>query len=241
MQTVLNLGCGEKTSDRCINLDWSPYLRIKSNWLLRITVTPFLTPRRREKLRRISPNLMVHDLRRGIPFPDDSVDSVYHSHFLEHIDRDMAPAFLREVRRVLRVGGIHRVCVPDLAEAHARYAKSLALCQQSLGEGLRHDDAVAGLYEQSVRKESFGTSQQSPMRRRLENLVLGDARRRGETHQWMYDQYNLRHILTQAGFREFEVRTFSSSGIADWSQFKLETNSDDSEYKPGSLYLECVK
>ena len=58
--------------------------------------------------------LLPHDLRRGIPFPDGSVDAVYHSHVLEHIDRSAVPGCLAEIRRVLRIGGVHRIVVPDL-------------------------------------------------------------------------------------------------------------------------------
>ena len=54
---------------------------------------------------------MVHDLSKGIPFDDNSVDVVYHSHLLEHIDRKNVPTFLKEIRRVLKPRGIHRIVV----------------------------------------------------------------------------------------------------------------------------------
>ena len=39
---------------------------------------------------------------RGIPFPNDSFDAVYHSHFLEHLNKDDAPDFLLECYRVCK-------------------------------------------------------------------------------------------------------------------------------------------
>jgi predicted SAM-dependent methyltransferase len=64
-----------------------------------------------------------HDLAHGIPFADDCVDFVYSSHFLEHLFRPDALRLLRETHRVLRPGGVVRVCVPDLAHAIALYRK----------------------------------------------------------------------------------------------------------------------
>jgi SAM-dependent methyltransferase len=58
-----------------------------------------------------------HDVRYGIPVPDASVAFIYTSHFLEHMFVDDAIALLRDARRVLRPGGLLRVCVPDLAHA----------------------------------------------------------------------------------------------------------------------------
>ncbi len=48
-----------------------------------------------------------------LPFPDSSVDAVFHEHLLEHLPLTAALPFLQECRRVLRAGGILRVGVPD--------------------------------------------------------------------------------------------------------------------------------
>jgi SAM-dependent methyltransferase len=64
---------------------------------------------------------VFHDLARSVPFPDQSVDVVYSSHFLEHLFRQDALCLLREAWRVLRPGGVIRVAVPDLAYALALY------------------------------------------------------------------------------------------------------------------------
>src|SRR5688572_23572221 len=42
------------------------------------------------------------DVTRKIPYGDSSVDVVYSSHMLEHLDREEARRFLEEVLRVLR-------------------------------------------------------------------------------------------------------------------------------------------
>jgi predicted SAM-dependent methyltransferase len=59
------------------------------------------------------------DLRRGLPFDDDSIDGVFHEHLLEHFSVADGYALTREIFRVLRSGGILRVAVPD-AERYVR-------------------------------------------------------------------------------------------------------------------------
>jgi ubiquinone/menaquinone biosynthesis C-methylase UbiE len=46
-------------------------------------------------------------------FEDESVDLLYSSHSFEYFDRREAAAVLLEWRRVLRVGGVLRLAVPD--------------------------------------------------------------------------------------------------------------------------------
>lgn len=61
------------------------------------------------------------DLRRGIPFPDGSVDAIFAEHLLEHLELSTSIAFLRECRRALRRGGTVRIGVPDLDRYVASY------------------------------------------------------------------------------------------------------------------------
>jgi predicted SAM-dependent methyltransferase len=58
--------------------------------------------------------MLNHDLNKGIPAEDDSLDLVYHSHMLEHLSYTEGIAFIRECYRALKPGGTMRVLVPDL-------------------------------------------------------------------------------------------------------------------------------
>lgn len=55
------------------------------------------------------------DLRRGLPMPSGSLDFVYTSHLLEHLERSEALALLRDVARVMKPHATLRIVVPDLA------------------------------------------------------------------------------------------------------------------------------
>ena len=240
---ILNLGCGTKTCDKpeVINIDWSIYLRLKRMATVRPIIPLVIRGERLKRFNAIPDNILVHDLAKGIPFDSDSVDVVYHSHILEHLDRDVALRFLVEVKRVLKPGGIHRIVVPDFEKACRVYIEHLKSCETDAAESDKHDDYIAPLLEQSVRREASGTSQQGALRRRLENLLLGDARRRGETHQWMYDRINLRAKLISVGYADVRVQDYDTSVIPNWPDYKLDVDDHGNQYKPESLYMEARK
>lgn len=240
---ILNLGCGTKTSahPEVTNIDWSIYLRLRRNPLLKAAVPLLVRGERLQRFENLPDNLQVHDFREGIPFQAGSVDAVYHSHMLEHFDRDIAKTFLLEVKRVLKPGGIQRIAVPDFEAAARAYLAHISACEIDPQQAERHGDYIGVMIEQCVRREAFGTSRQRPLRRRVENMVLGDARKRGETHQWMYDWIHLRSVLLELGFSEVHRQAYNTSLIPKWNDFGLDLDEDNKEYKPESLYVEAIK
>jgi SAM-dependent methyltransferase len=240
---ILNLGCGSKVSsrDEVINVDWSPLLRIKRNPIVTRLAPLLLDTNRLGRFRVLGENIVVHDISKGIPFLDESIDVVYHSHMLEHLDREVASAFMQEVLRVLKPGGIQRIVVPDLERLCREYLLSVELSENDSTQRARHDGTVEAMLEQSVRREANGTARQSPIRRSLENLFLGDARQRGETHQWMYDRINLAELLIKAGFANPRRERYDTSIIDGWNAYYLDMAPDGREINPGSLYMEASK
>lgn len=239
---ILNLGSWIKTSEHpdIVNIDWSFYLRLRRNPLGRRIAPRLLNGVRRERFEAMPDNVLVHDLAKGIPFGDGSVDAVYHSHLLEHLDRPVAAEFMTEVRRVLKPGGVQRVVVPDLEKLCRDVLDDLERTRD-LGQAERaeHDRFVAELIEQSVRRGAYGMKAQTGPLRWLEQVVVGDARRRGETHQWLYDWANLSALLESGGFEDVERCDFKTSRIPGWADYGLDFGEDGtSEYKPGSLYVE---
>jgi SAM-dependent methyltransferase len=238
---ILNLGCGAKTSALCINVDWSLYIVLaRIPWALP-WLAPLIGPERVERIRAMRGKTKFHNLRNGIPFPDNSADAVYHSHLMEHVDREFIGDFQKEIYRVLRPGGIQRICVPDLEYLVRAYCDSLAADDLSPASSRRHDAAVADMLEQCVRRTPGGTRKQSGYSVRLERFLLGDARARGETHQWMWDRVNIRAALIDAGFADVSIRSWDVSDIEGWKLTELERTADGGEYKPNSLYVECRK
>lgn len=60
---------------------------------------------------------LVANLEDGLPFiPDNSVDEITSVHFLEHINN--LELLIREIHRVLKPAGIHKVIVPHFSNPH---------------------------------------------------------------------------------------------------------------------------
>jgi SAM-dependent methyltransferase len=127
--TYLNLGCGSRYHPDWINIDIAPH----------------------------SPEIIQHDISRGIPLPDESCDVVYHSAVLEHMRRADATTFITECYRVLKPGGILRVGVPDLESLCRLYLSNLDAALEGDEKAARHYDwLMLELYDQSVREKSGG-------------------------------------------------------------------------------------
>jgi SAM-dependent methyltransferase len=243
MAKILNIGCGTKTSASpdIIHLDWSMYLHIRSNPLLSALSLLFLDKGRLKALKTLPDTVIAHDVKKGIPFPDNSIDAVYHCHFFGHLDREDALKFIAEAKRVLKEGGIHRIAIPDFELICTNYLQHVKACEENPDEQANHDRYISKMIEIMVRKEPYGTSCQKPLRRWLENLFLGDARKRGETLQWYYDRMNLTYFLQDAGYRSVSRQTYQTSGIPGWNDYGLDLDASGDQYRPGTLYIEAVK
>jgi SAM-dependent methyltransferase len=240
---ILNLGCGTKASANpdVINIDWSVYLILKKNRVLRSIIPLFVKGQRLGRFNSLPGNIMYYNLTKRLPFSSNTIDVVYHSHLLEHFDPWIAEKFLLEIRRVLKPGGIQRIVVPDLEQACKAYLAHLSLCEGDPEEAGNHDRFVAAIIEQCVRRQPYGASQQKPFNRYIENMLLGDARRRGETHQWMYDRINLGAMLIRLGYKRPQIHSYDTSSIPNWNQYGLDMGEGGREHKPESLYMEVRK
>lgn len=126
---LLNLGCGRRVHAAWVNVD----------------------------VVAAAAGVQVHDLRKGIPFPDGAFDAVYHSHLLEHLDRGAGAALLRECRRVLAPGGVIRVVVPDLEGIARAYLATVEQVRRGEpGASERHAWMVLELLDQVARHRSGG-------------------------------------------------------------------------------------
>ncbi|MEA5470291.1 hypothetical protein VB714_15545, partial [Spirulina sp. 06S082] len=153
----------------------------------------------------------------------------------------IAPKFQREVLRVLKPGGIQRIVVPDLEQVCRKYLAHLTLCEEDSSHLPHHDEYVGAMIEQAVRREPFALQGRRGLIQAIERVLVGDARRRGETHQWMYDWANLAALLLDSGFRNPTRVGFGESGIEGWSRYGLDLDELGKEYRPGSLYVEAFR
>ncbi len=131
MVRLLNLGCGSLFSKdpQWINIDFDS----------------------------VRKGVISHNLLKGIPLSDNSVDVVYHSHLLEHFSRSDGAHFIKECFRVLKRGGIIRIVVPDLENICRTY---LDVLERALAEDVKSKDKynwiMLEMYDQAVRTEPGG-------------------------------------------------------------------------------------
>ena len=117
LKKKLNIGCGQTVTQEYLNYDNSFSLRIsKFPLVFKILVSLGLLDWRQRDFIQFATNkdIMYADARRRIPLPDNSVEVLYTSHMIEHLDRVEIKAFFKEAKRVLISGGIIRIAFPDL-------------------------------------------------------------------------------------------------------------------------------
>lgn len=115
-KVYVNLGCGVNTSKEFINVD----------------------------TRSFPHTHYIHEVEELPMFEDRSVDLLYASHLLEHVDRMKLKKVLKEWKRVLKDGGILRLGVPDfdgLVEVYKESGRDVeVVVNQLMGQGAPHDD-----------------------------------------------------------------------------------------------------
>lgn len=126
---LLNVGCGSQFHPAWVNVD------LVTN----------------------NPSVMAYDIRKGLPFADDSFDAVYHSHVLEHLRPDEGAQLIKECGRVLRHGGVMRIVVPDLERIAKLYLEMLEKAWMGDQQAaLNYDWMKLELLDQMVRHRSGG-------------------------------------------------------------------------------------
>jgi predicted SAM-dependent methyltransferase len=123
------------------------------------------------------------DLRYGIPFADGTVDAIYSSHLFEHLPYEDGQKLLGESLRVLKPGGSFSIVVPNARLYIEHYMGSRDLPEEYFG--------WQPAYNGTTRIDAL-------------NYVAYMA---GE-HKYLFDEENLLHILSAAGFERVTPREF---------------------------------
>jgi predicted SAM-dependent methyltransferase len=159
------------------------------------------------------------DCRRGLPFDDSSVETIFAEHVFEHLDPDRGDEFLRECRRCLRPGGIVRIVVPDAGRYLSLYQgdwTGLASIRPLIPEN--------GAYRDWWLDRKYRTKME----------FINEIFRQGGEHKYAYDKETLMLRLTDAGFSRVVQQSY---GVSLRDEEPLDTEARG----PESLYVEGVK
>lgn len=170
----VNLGCGYRPMKDWINVDQARGPKIQVVW----------------------------DLRRGLPFRNESCSAIFSEHLIEHVPREDASRLLAECYRVLANGGVLRLSTPDAG----RYLRSYAGDQKFL-----HDP-------------SFGSETEAPMDR------VNQMMREYGQHLWVYDAESLTRALNSAGFSRIVEQKFAHSLLPKMQGIDSEARAFESLY-----------
>ncbi len=127
------------------------------------------------------------DLRKGIPFPNESISKIYSSHFLEHLSFKEGQRFLDECMRVLLPGGNFSICVPNARLYIEAY--------------LKYPDRDPNLY--FFYKPGYNATTKIDY---VNYMAYMDG-----LHKYMFDEENLIHILKSKGMKNVRLREFDST------------------------------
>ena len=151
------------------------------------------------------------DVRCGLPFASNSVDSIYSTHMIEHLYPDELEKLLRECARVLKAEGGMRIIVPSLSNAILAFQQN------------RHD----WFYDNFPRHfDSLGG--------RFSNFVFCDGQ-----HRTAFDFSYLDEVLRKAGFGEVVESAEGQSRLYGETVPSFEPG--DAAGLPHSVYVEAFK
>jgi predicted SAM-dependent methyltransferase len=209
----INVGCGTTPIEGWENFDNSVSIKFFNFiWLAKILSIFGLINRPQMEfiLTGKSKKIKWADAKK-LPVSDNSVEIIYSSHMLEHLDRVDAKSFIAEAHRVLMVGGVIRLCMPDL--------------KRMIEEYLEHEDADA-----FVEKTLMCVARPRSIGERLAMAIIGPRH-----HQWMYDAKSLTKLLESNGFAGCQTLKAGESNTTKSSGVDLYQHADH------SFYLEAVK
>jgi predicted SAM-dependent methyltransferase len=132
------------------------------------------------------------DLRKGMPFPDESISKIYSSHFLEHLSFKEGQKFLDECLRVLAPGGNFSICVPN-----ARLYIEAYLLDSDLDPNFFF--SYKPPYNNTTKIDY------------VNYIAYMDGKYEYGKHKYMFDEENLIHILKAKGMKNVHLREFDPS------------------------------
>jgi SAM-dependent methyltransferase len=188
----IHLGCALNTPSDWINVDGSwgawlaKYQRLR-NFLKRSKLFSHQL-----LIKNWNPDILVHDLRKSLPFPDNSIAAIYACHVLEHLYLTESQKLLKECYRVMEPDGIIRIVVPDLRAIVLEYSEGK---EKKTGSHLTLADRLN--QRLSLRSET------PPVGNLIYKIysIVKDF----HSHKWMYDADSLSHHVKQAGFTNIRV------------------------------------
>lgn len=202
-KTKINLGSGPDGIDGWDNLDWGLLpLVSKFGIIQKILIKVGLL----DKNYLLSwPKIRLCDIRGKLPYTDNSIEQVYCSHVLEHLEKWQTINLLKEVKRILKKGGIMRIVLPDLKKILEVYSKNGAdqFCRVLWG------------FDKDIKPN---------------NLIKSLQRKFIRPHQWMYNKKSFEEVIKISGFGNFKWLDYKIGEVQSLDKLDLDIHKELSMY-----------
>ena len=201
-----HLGCGELLVSNFLNVDMFSFGNYQPALPLPINL-------------KKNPYFFAYDLEKGIPASFNSLDVIYHSHLLEHLDHDSGILFLKNCYDCLREGGVMRFALPDLKIWCANYVANNKIFFQTY-----KNQYYFGLDDSWKEYKSKGHV--------FSSMLYNWG------HKMVYDFESLEDKLLKVGFKSINSPNWGESDMIP-SINELEPPQSDRKFE--SLVIECKK
>jgi predicted SAM-dependent methyltransferase len=209
----LNIGCGQTIIKGWVNADNSFSIRMSkfplffSKLFFKIKILnksqyDFIIFARKNNIENIDAT--------KLPYNSSSIDVIYSSHMMEHLQRNDAITFLKECFRVLKPEGILRLSLPDLKIFVDNY--------------LKHNDA--DLFIEHLLMEP-------PKTKKIKHLIKLFISGGFREHSWMYDGKSLLKLLKEFGFKNSIILKPGDTNIPNEKNLNLYERAEESTYVEG--------
>jgi predicted SAM-dependent methyltransferase len=209
----INIGCGMSPTANWLNFDNSLSLRL-SKYPALISLLKSLKLLRQTQIDFIhfcqNSDIYWADVTKKIPLPDASVEIIYSSHMLEHLDKGEVDRFFVEVKRILIKGGILRLAIPDLEKLINSYVQNRDA-----------EDFMDSLNICKPRPKS--------LQDKIRILAVGSRH-----HQWLYDANSLSKLLLENGFSQVKSLEIGMTLIPNPGDLNLYEDAG------ASMYIEAI-
>lgn len=192
----VNLGCGPVIVDGWVNVDGSLRAWLVSHaWpldrlLVRLQVLPETA---------FSPRITFCNLKKPLPWQTNSVAAIYAGEVWEHLEYPDGQRLTAECYRVLKPGGVLRLCVPDGVAFWQRY--------------------LAIFEEERAREPALRDVQR--LHRHVQMYYddictrVASLKSFSHFHKWQYDEIQLIDLMDRSGLSEVSRQEFGVSRIPD--------------------------
>jgi predicted SAM-dependent methyltransferase len=161
---------------------------------------------------------LEQDVRETLPIDDASFDWIYSSHLIEHLRPEKVIEVLRQLRRLLKPGGLLRLSTPDLR----RYIEGYVDPERRFFEEHRRRLSTIPVFADGVPDRPGW----------MINQVFYNW-----GHRWIYDLGEIRHVAEQAGFDAAAVEEASYREGREPALWALDPEGRDDV----SLYVEIER